>query len=120
MGDGGVWILAPSLTALLSGSSICQPSQFAKRPGGAMGGGRKIRTTEREKQGRGEDEGEKSFSEGEHISRWGARFGRGDVCFPRGTTTFHRNAAKMLFRLLVLLCCQSSVSTSTGRNSFNL
>lgn len=28
----------------------------------------------------------------------GVRFSRGEVCFPRGTTTFHLNISKMLFR----------------------
>lgn len=91
-----------------SGSSMCRPSHFAKETGGDGGESRKrkIGTAEGAKGKAKTEKKTVDLREGEHISRPGARFGRGDVCFPRGTTTFHQKTAKMLFRLFVLLSCQ--------------
>lgn len=99
IGDRGVWILAPSLTVSLAARSAVHHMLWNRQGRvGRESGKRKIGTTERENQGRDEDEN--FFSEEERISRPGARFGRGDVCFPRGTTTFHQHTAKMLWGCL--------------------
>lgn len=72
----------------------------------------KIESTEKAKEEEKKKKEKKkavSLREEEHILRQGVRFGRGDICFPRGTTTFHQNTAKMLFRpssVCTLLSCQ--------------
>lgn len=99
-GDGGVWILAPSLTVILAARSAVRHI-LRKRQGEGWKG--IVNQDHRERKPR---KRQRLFQQREHISRPGARFGQGDVCSPRGTTTFHQNTAKMLFRQFVLLSCQ--------------
>lgn len=106
IGDGGVWILAPALTVFLAARCAVRHISRKRQGDGGESRKRKIGTAEGAKEKAKTEKKTVDFGEGEHISRPGARFGRGDVCFPRGTTTFHQKTAKMLFRLFVLLSCQ--------------